>query len=150
MRINIDLNNKIGKIKDMNATGQTPMGGGVGYEAYKNLHLLSDVLVPYVRLHDVGGGFGGNRYVDIPNILLEEAESDKLTNEYFIEFNTHGMSQSPTIALPNNIKWLNGEIPTFEIGYTYQLSVSKCRISLLHHSLSFRSQVIFQYLQFPV
>ena len=99
MRINIDLNNKIGKIKDMNATGQAPMGGGVGYEAYKNFHLLSDVLVPYVRLHDVGGGFGGNRYVDIPNIFrdFDADENDpanydfKFTDLYISELVKNGL-----------------------------------------------------------
>ena len=65
MQIKIDLNKKLGKIKKMNATGQAPMGGGLGYGAYKNFHLLSDVSVPYVRLHDVGGGFAANRFVDI-------------------------------------------------------------------------------------
>ena len=71
MRLSIDPNKKIGKIKDMNATGQAPLGGGIGFNAYNNFHLLSDVSVPYVRLHDVGGVFGGNRFVDIPNIFRD-------------------------------------------------------------------------------
>ena len=41
MQIKIDLNRKIGEIKKMNATGQAPMGGGIGYGAYKKFHLLS-------------------------------------------------------------------------------------------------------------
>ena len=71
MNIKIDLNNKIGKIKRMNATGQAPMGPGIGFGAYDNFSFLSDVSVPYVRLHDVGGVYGGGRYVDVPNIFRD-------------------------------------------------------------------------------
>ncbi len=70
MQMQINLDKKIGKIKHMNATGQAPMSG-MGYAAYDNFHYLSDICVPYVRLHDVGGLFGGNRYVDIPNIFRD-------------------------------------------------------------------------------
>ena len=78
MRISIDLNKITGEIKRMNGTGQAPMGGGIGYNAYNNFFYLSDVCVPYVRLHDVGGPYGGNRYVDIPNIFrdFDADESD--------------------------------------------------------------------------
>ena len=71
MQIQINLDKKVGKIKPMNATGQAPLGGGQGYKAYDRFDYLSDIAVPYVRLHDVGGGFGGNRYVDIPNIFRD-------------------------------------------------------------------------------
>ena len=71
MQIQIDLGKNLGRIKDMNATGQAPMGGGHGFGAYGSFHLLSDVAVPYVRLHDVGGVYGGNRYVDVPNIFRD-------------------------------------------------------------------------------
>ena len=71
MQLKIDLNQKIGKIKAMNATGQAPMGGGIGFDNYKYFHLLSDICVPYVRLHDVGGLYGGYRYVDVPNIFRD-------------------------------------------------------------------------------
>ena len=54
MRINIDENQKLGKIKDMNATGQAPMGGGIGYGAYGSFRLLSDgpvITVDYIGCH---------------------------------------------------------------------------------------------------
>ena len=69
MKLQLDLNQKIGAIKRMNATGQAPMGGGVAFNAYKHFHYLSEISVPYVRLHDVGGTYGGGRYVDVPNIF---------------------------------------------------------------------------------
>lgn len=84
MEITLDLSKKIGKIKDMNATGQAPLGGGIGFDAYKNFHLLSDVCVPYVRLHDVGGAYGGFRYVDVPNIFrdFEADENDPASYDF--------------------------------------------------------------------
>ena len=69
MNIQINLKKQLGQIKRMNATGQAPMINGLGYKSFEPFHLLSDISVPYVRLHDVGGLFGGNCYVDIPNIF---------------------------------------------------------------------------------
>ena len=42
-------------------------------------------------------------------------------NEYFVEFST--ASTGTTIALPANIKWANGENPTFDPNTTYQISI---------------------------
>ena len=33
MQLKVDLTKKLGKIKPMNATGQAPMGGGIGFGA---------------------------------------------------------------------------------------------------------------------
>ncbi len=68
MKIKVDINRKIRKIKDMNGVGQPPIGG-VGYNSFDKFHYLSDVSVPYSRLHDVGGAFAAGKYVDIPNIF---------------------------------------------------------------------------------
>ena len=70
MKINVDLTKSVGKIKDMNSVGQPPISG-IGYNAYGAFHYLSDVSVKYSRLHDIGGAFGGNRYVDVPNIFRD-------------------------------------------------------------------------------
>ena len=84
MQIKIDTEKKIGAIKRMNATGQAPMGGGIGYGAYNHFHFLSDISVPYVRLHDVGGGFAANRFVDVPNIFrdFDADENDEANYDF--------------------------------------------------------------------
>ncbi|MBP3437057.1 MAG: hypothetical protein J6K61_04005 [Clostridia bacterium] len=57
----------IGKIKPMHGVGQPPLKGiNTGYFFY-----LSEAHIPYSRLHDVGGWFGGNMWVDIPNIFRD-------------------------------------------------------------------------------
>lgn len=43
------------------------------------------------------------------------------SNEYLFQFDS---GETPTrLALPANIKWVNGEIPVIEANYTYQVSV---------------------------
>lgn len=71
MKITVNTNKQVGKIKPMHAVGQPPMGGK--YQSYpsESFHLLTEAGIPYSRLHDVGGYFGGGRFVDIPNIFSD-------------------------------------------------------------------------------
>ena len=62
---------KLGKIKPMHAVGQPPIGGAYLEYPWKHFHFLTEANVPYSRLHDVGGYFGGGRFVDIPNIFRD-------------------------------------------------------------------------------
>ncbi len=70
MKITIDVNQKIGEIKPMHATGQPPLNGN-GRAGYQAFHYLTEIGTPFSRLHDMGGVFGGNRYVDVPNIFRD-------------------------------------------------------------------------------
>lgn len=71
MRINVDFEKEQGKIKPMHAVGQPPFKGGFAKIDFTPIEILKDAHIPYSRLHDVGGAFGGNRYVDIPNIFRD-------------------------------------------------------------------------------
>ncbi|MBQ6164102.1 MAG: hypothetical protein IJK23_06465 [Clostridia bacterium] len=65
--VKIDFSKKLGTIRAMHAVGQPPyphMDGGY-------MHYLTEAHIPFARLHDVGGLFGGNMYVDIPNIFRD-------------------------------------------------------------------------------
>ena len=64
--IRIDPAKKIGAIKPMHGGGQPPIGGKDMTEYF---HYLTEAGIPFSRLHDVGGVFGGNRFVDIPNLF---------------------------------------------------------------------------------
>ena len=65
--LKIDFNNIIGKIKPMHGVGQPPfLGTSFGMFRY-----LTDAGIPYSRLHDVGGVYGGGRFVDIPNLFRD-------------------------------------------------------------------------------
>lgn len=69
VKINVDFDKTIGKIKPMHAVGQPPFTGGFMSLNFSHFKYLTDANIPYSRLHDVGGAFGSNRYVDIPNIF---------------------------------------------------------------------------------
>ncbi len=62
-----------GRIRAMHSVGQPPYPGMSG----DYMHYLTEAHIPYSRLHDVGGLYGGNMYVDIPNIFR-----DFTANEY--------------------------------------------------------------------
>jgi len=61
----VNFNNIIGKVRPMHAVGQPPFLGS----DYSYCHYLKEAHIPYARLHDVGGVYGGSRYVDIHNIF---------------------------------------------------------------------------------
>ncbi len=82
--INVDFNKEIGTIKRMHAVGQPPFRGGFAKIDFSPMQILKDANIPYSRLHDVGGAFGGNRYVDIPNIFRDfDADETKEENYDF-------------------------------------------------------------------
>lgn len=64
--VKINTQNIVKKIKPMHGGGQPPLGG---LDFNKFMHYLTEAGIPYSRLHDVGGAFGGGRFVDIPNIF---------------------------------------------------------------------------------
>lgn len=63
--IKVDFDKTIGKIKPMHGVGQPPF---VGID-FSMFSYLKDAGIPYSRLHDVGGAYGENRWVDVPNIF---------------------------------------------------------------------------------
>ena len=56
----------LGSIKKVNGVGQPPIIGAADSSLF---HYLTDAHIPYARLHDVGGTFGGARFVDISNVF---------------------------------------------------------------------------------
>ena len=67
MNVNIKLDKSIGKIKPMHGVGQPPFQGC----NFRMFRYLTEAGIPYSRLHDVGYPYGGNRWVDIPNIFRD-------------------------------------------------------------------------------
>ena len=55
------------------------------------------------------------------SITLNIPEDNTVFTSFSIEFTT---SESGTsVSLPDTIKWLGGELPTFENNFTYQISI---------------------------
>ena len=67
MRVSFDFDKKVGAIRAMHAVGQPPHPDLEG--AY--MHYLTEAHIPFCRLHDFGGMYGGMVYVDIPNLFRD-------------------------------------------------------------------------------
>ncbi|MBQ2781217.1 MAG: hypothetical protein IJF42_06655 [Clostridia bacterium] len=67
MKLTVDFNTVVGEIKPMHGVGQPPVLG----MDFSMTDYLKAARVPFSRLHDVGGPFGGNMFVDIPNIFRD-------------------------------------------------------------------------------
>lgn len=66
-QVKVNFDKTTGTIKPMHGVGQPPILGN----EYHMFDYLKEAKIPYSRLHDVGGDYGGNRYVDIPNLFRD-------------------------------------------------------------------------------
>ena len=66
MSIKIDFTKNLGPIKPMHGVGQPPFYGARSFPMF---HYLTEAGIPFSRLHDVAGPYGGGRFVDIPNLF---------------------------------------------------------------------------------
>ncbi|MBE6612823.1 MAG: hypothetical protein E7632_10060 [Ruminococcaceae bacterium] len=104
--IKFDFTAAKGKIKAMHAVGQPPM-----LHAYHGLfHYLTEANIPYSRLHDAGGSFGGCVYVDIPNVFPNFDADENDPASYDFAFTDH---------LLKGIKAANVE-PYYRLGITIE------------------------------
>ena len=84
MNLRFDFEKKLGKIKPMHAVGQPPAGAGEDGIYAGLCRYLQEANIPYSRLHDMGGSYGGNVYVDIPNIFrnFDADENDPASYDF--------------------------------------------------------------------
>ena len=82
----VDFSKVCGRIKPMHAMGQPPFTGGFLKLDFSHIEHLKNANVPYSRLHDVGGAFGGSRFVDIPNIFRDFDADENLPESYDFVF----------------------------------------------------------------
>ena len=83
-RISVNFDKTVGAVKPMHGVGQPPIAGGKLTLDFSHVQHLTNAGIPYSRLHDVGGAFGGNRYVDIPNIFrnFDADETDPASYDF--------------------------------------------------------------------
>ncbi len=82
MKLNVNFEKKVGKIKAMHAVGQPPFYGiDMGHFRY-----LTEAQIPYSRLHDTGGPFGKSMYVDIPNLFRDFDADENDPASYDFDF----------------------------------------------------------------
>lgn len=78
----VDFNKHINTIKPMHGVGQPPFRG----IDFSMCDYLKEAHIPYSRLHDVGGGFAGNLFVDIPNIFRDFSADPTKPENYDFAF----------------------------------------------------------------
>ena len=109
--IKVNFDNIIGKIKPMHAVGQPPfLGTDCATFSY-----LKDANIPYARLHDVGGTYGGSKYVDIPNVFPNFDADENDPASYSFEY---------TDFLITNLMEYGCE-PIYRLGVTIENDVLK-------------------------
>ena len=109
MHLLIDFENRLGPIKPMHSVGQPPINA-------TNLSLcryLQEAHIPYARLHDVGGSYGGSRYVDIHNIFPNFDADETDPASYDFEFTDHLLSEMNKYGLK----------PIYRLGETIENTV---------------------------
>lgn len=84
--VNVDFGTTLGKIKPMHSVGQPPHGRGYRKYDFSPVDYLRDANIPYSRLHDFGGPFGSNRFVDIPNLFPDFDADENDPASYTFEF----------------------------------------------------------------
>ena len=80
--VNVNFEKVIGKVKPMHATNNMvtlPRNSASDWDGK-----MQAAHIPYGRLHDTGGGFGGSRYVDIPNVFpdFDADENDPASYDF--------------------------------------------------------------------
>ena len=79
--VKVDFSRVNGKIKPMHATNNmvTLPRNSAGWD-----EKMAAAHIPYARLHDTGGTFGGSRYVDIPNVFpdFDADENDPASYDF--------------------------------------------------------------------
>ena len=68
MTLTIDPSVPLGPVKPVNGVGQPPFFGVGDFPMFR---YLKEAGIPFSRLHDVGGMFGRNVFVDIPNVFRD-------------------------------------------------------------------------------
>ena len=104
--VKVDFAQAVGPVRPMHGAGQPPQ---IGYD-YKLFHYLKEAGIPYSRLHDVGGAYGKNIYVDIPNLFRDFDADENDPKSYDFAFTDHLLKA--LVA--------NGVEPYFRLGITIE------------------------------
>lgn len=106
MKLNFDFTATVGEMKPMHGVGQPPIFG-INTSLF---HFLGEAGIPYSRLHDVGGLYGGNMFVDIHNVFRDFDADENDEESYDFAFTD--------ILIAELVK--NGIEPIYRLGETIE------------------------------
>lgn len=105
-RLHIDFDRALGRVRPMHGVGQPPITG----ISNKMFHYLKEAGIPFSRLHDVGGRYGGRVYCDISCVFPDFSRDPADPDAYNFEFTD--------IVLAGLVE--NGVEPFFRLGETIE------------------------------
>ena len=105
--VTVDFGHVTGPVRAVNGVGQPPL---VGYDNFDKFSYLKEAGIPFSRLHDVGGAFGKNVFVDIPNLFRDFDADENDPKNYDFAFTD--------ILINALVK--NGVEPYFRLGVTIE------------------------------
>lgn len=73
-QLTMDFSAPCGKVKPMHGVNNAPI---IGYYGYQHMHYMAEAGIPFCRLHDTGGYFGGGHFVDVENIFPNMDTADE-------------------------------------------------------------------------
>jgi len=79
-QISVDFSQAKGRIKALHGVNNSPITYG------KPIPSFQEAGIPYVRLHDTMGAFGGTVFVDVPNIFTDFSADENDPANYHFEF----------------------------------------------------------------
>ena len=82
MSIKIDFAKTTRKIKDINCVNCAPYAPSSGSNQSSIIRTFKELHIPYSRLHDCCGRYGGSYYVDVPNIFRDFDKDPYDENNY--------------------------------------------------------------------
>lgn len=105
-----DFSKRIGIIKALHGVNNAPyssIGGGKQPAIQK---MFSEAHIPYCRLHDTNGSYGGTYFVDVPNIFrnFDADENDPAsydfyyTDEYIAAIQKTAARPTTVLVFPSN------------------------------------------------
>ena len=108
--INVNFNKIVGKIKPLHAVNDVPATCFMGGYAEEFVKYFAEAGVPYCRLHDVGGRYGANVFVDINNVFRNFDADENDSRNYDFVFTDKLLS----IMVANGVK------PFYRLGETIE------------------------------
>ena len=112
--VKVDPAREIGPVKPVNGVGQPPM---IGFTEYPMFHYLKEAGIPFSRLHDVGGMFARNVFVDIPNLFRDFDADENDPKNYDFAFTDRLISA----LVKNDVE------PFFRLGVTIENYAAKIK-----------------------
>ena len=80
--IHVDFSKRTGEIKPLNGVCCAPYASNKGSEQPTIRTMFPEARIPYCRLHDCCGVYGGSRFVDIPNVFRDFSADENDPENY--------------------------------------------------------------------